>query len=294
MNIGLQKHNKLFIKEEHTNSPFVSGNKLHKLKYNLAKARALKKDTLITFGGAFSNHIAATAYAGKINNFNTIAFVRGEELQNAPQLNPTLQFAQNCGMNFNYISRAVYRLKDTPAYLETLQKEYPEAYIIPEGGSNDLAVMGCEEILTEEDNLFDYICCPIGTGGTISGIINSSKKHQTILGFPAFKGHFDNTQVSRFTNKTNWKIISDYHFGGYGRVNEELIVFLNEFYKDSQIPLDPIYTGKMVFGVIDLINKGFFPKNAKILAIHTGGLQGIKGMNEKLKKEGKTQLIYEN
>ena len=157
--------------------------------------------------------------------------------------------------------------------------------MIPEGGTNELATKGCEEILIEEDKTFDIICSPVGTGGTISGLINASQPHQKILGFPALKGDFLQKEISKFTVKSNWELVTDYHFGGYAKINCTLVEFINRFKQEYNIPLDPIYTGKMMFGIFDLIKKGYFEKGAKILAIHTGGLQGMDGMNIKLKQK---------
>jgi 1-aminocyclopropane-1-carboxylate deaminase len=276
---------KLFIRREDLIHPFVSGNKFRKLKYNLLEAKNQKKTTLLTFGGAFSNHIAATAFAGKQNGFNTIGIIRGDELASKINENPTLKFAQENGMVFEFVSREAYRLKESDDFIENLKNKYGDFYIIPEGGTNDLAVKGCEEILEEDDSFFNYICSSIGTGGTISGIINSALPHQKVLGFPSLKGDFLQKDIRKFAHKENWTLISDYHFGGYGKVSRELIEFINSFYQENSIPLDPIYTGKMVFGVIDLIHQGYFPENSKILMIHTGGLQGIQGMNLKLKSK---------
>ena len=136
-----------------------------------------------------------------------------------------------------------------------------------------------------EDNVFDYICCSVGTGGTLSGLINASKPHQQIFGFPALKGDFLSDIISKFATKQNWKLQTDYHFGGYAKINEALIEFMNEFKAQHGIPIDPVYTGKMMFGIMDLIKKGYFPPQSNILAVHTGGLQGIEGMNLKLKKK---------
>ena len=276
---------KLFIRREDLIHPFVSGNKFRKLKYNLLEAKKQKKSTLLTFGGAFSNHIAATAFAGKQNGLKTIGIIRGDELASKINENPTLKFAQENGMVFEFVSREVYRLKESDDFIENLKNKYGDIYVIPEGGTNDLAVKGCEEILEENDVFFDFICSSIGTGGTISGIINSTSPHQKVLGFPSLKGDFLQKDIRKFAQKENWKLITDYHFGGYGKVSSELIEFINSFYKENCIPLDPIYTGKMVFGVIDLINKDYFPENSKILMIHSGGLQGIQGMNLKLKSK---------
>ncbi|MBU2939712.1 pyridoxal-phosphate dependent enzyme [Lacinutrix sp. C3R15] len=273
------------VKKTYLNHTFISGNKLSKLKYNILEAKNLKKTTLVTFGGAYSNHIAAVAVAGKENGFKTIGVIRGEELHSKINENPTLLFSQESGMQFKFITREEYRNKTTDCFLENLKKEFGDFYLIPEGGTNILAVKGCEEILEKEDEVYDYICCPVGTGGTISGIINASFAHQKILGFPALKGDFLQEEISKFTTKTNWELITDYHFGGYAKVNAELIDFINQFKKQNNIPLDPVYTGKMLFGIRDLISKGFFPKGSKILIIHTGGLQGIPGMNTVLKKK---------
>jgi 1-aminocyclopropane-1-carboxylate deaminase len=274
------------IKREDLIHPFVSGNKYRKLKYNLRQAKAEKQTTLLTFGGAFSNHIAAVAYAGKENGFETIGVIRGEELATKIESNPTLKFAQECGMQFEFVSREAYRLKTEVFFLEQLSQKFGSFYLVPEGGKNPLAIQGCEEILTEEDAVFDYIACAIGTGGTISGIINSTLSHQKVLGFPALKGDFLQEEIRNFVQNENWELIPDYHFGGYGKVNPELIDCINRFLEETQIPLDPVYTGKMVFGIMDLIEKNYFPENTKILVIHTGGLQGIQGMNLKLKNKG--------
>ncbi|WP_163401490.1 1-aminocyclopropane-1-carboxylate deaminase/D-cysteine desulfhydrase [Flavobacterium fluviatile] len=293
INIQFPKDISMTIKREDLIHPFVSGNKFRKLKYNLLQAKAENKTTLLTFGGAFSNHIAAVAYAGKEQGFKTIGIIRGDELPNKINENPTLIFAQENGMQFEFISREEYRLKSEKSFLEKLKAKFGDFYLIPEGGTNELAVKGCEEILTDEDSVFDYICCAVGTGGTISGLINSALPNQKILGFPALKGNFLNDEIRIFAKKDNWILISDYHFGGYGKINLELIEFINAFFEENKVPLDPIYTGKMVFGVIDLIRKNYFPANSKILLIHSGGLQGIEGMNIKL-KEKKLPILNNN
>ena len=281
----------LTIKREDLIHPIVSGNKFRKLKYNLLEARHQNQRSILTFGGAFSNHIASVAFAGKENGFETIGVIRGEELCDKIDQNPTLKFAQDCGMNFEFISRNQYQNKNDLVFLRYLKSKYSDFYLIPEGGTNDLAVKGCAEILTDEDQDFDYICTCVGTGGTIAGIINSAKKHQIVLGFPALKGDFLENEIKILANNnSNWKLITDYHFGGYGKISEDLIHFMNDFSRTYKILLDPIYTAKMVFGVIDLINKNYFPKNSKILMIHSGGLQGINGINN-IQKHKKSTLI---
>lgn len=290
--IEINKPNvELFIKREDLIHPLISGNKFRKLKYNLIQAKEEKQTTLLTFGGAFSNHILAVAAAGFENNFKTIGVIRGEELVAKIAENPTLKKAHALGMQFKFVSRAAYRDKSNAAFIGSLVDEFGAFYMIPEGGTNELAIKGCEEILTNEDSMFTHICCSIGTGGTISGIINSSNDSQQIFGFPSLKGDFISNEISNFVKKSNWTIISDYHFGGYGKITEGLIRFINQFNLSHQVPLDPIYTGKMMFGIEDLIAKDYFPKGSKILAIHTGGLQGIVGMNALLRKQNK-EIIY--
>lgn len=275
----------VFIKREDLIHPFISGNKYRKLKYNLLKAKEEGHSTLLTFGGAFSNHIAAVAFAGKENNFKTVGIIRGDELREKINENPTLKFAQENGMQFEFVSRTQYSDKQNPEFESELKDKFGDFYLIPEGGTNELAVKGCEEILVLEDTQFDYICCAVGTGGTISGISNAALPHQKVLGFPALKGDFLKKEIRKFASNENWELIADYHFGGYGKVNLELIEFINNFYQDNNVPLDPVYTGKLVFGVLDLIEKNYFPDNSKILIIHTGGLQGIQGMNTVLENK---------
>ena len=282
----------LTVKRDDLIHPFVSGNKFRKLKYNLLEAKNQKNSTLLTFGGAYSNHIAAVAYAGFEQGFKTIGIIRGEELMDKIDSNPTLKFAQEHGMQFKFVSRDAYRLKNETSFIDALKQEYGAFYLIPEGGTNSLAIKGCEEILTDTDAQFDYICCAVGTAGTISGLINSALPHQKVLGFPALKGEFLQDEICTFVKNKNWQLVHAYHFGGYGKVNNSLIAFMNEFYKQTQIPLDPIYTGKMVFGILDLIEKKYFPDHSKILFIHTGGLQGIKGINQILTNKNQPILNF--
>ena len=286
----------VYVKREDLLHEFVSGNKFRKLKYNLFEAKKLNKKTLLTFGGAYSNHIAATAYAGKLFGIKTVGVIRGEELavdlNKTIATNSTLKFALAQGMEFHFVSRTAYREKTNPEFIEKLQQQFGNFYLIPEGGTNKLAIKGCEEIVSSQDEKFDYICCAVGTGGTISGIINSAKSNQKVLGFPALKGGFITKEIKKnINNNSNWDLIADYHFGGYAKINNELISFINTIKEKYKLSLDPIYTGKMLFGINDLIQKNYFKKHTKILAIHTGGLQGIKPMNIKLNKKGLTQII---
>jgi 1-aminocyclopropane-1-carboxylate deaminase len=284
----------LYIKREDLLHPYISGNKFRKLKYNLVQAKKEKKETLLTFGGAFSNHILSVAAAGKEKGFKTIGIIRGEELKDKIAENPTLQKAKDFGMIFEFVDREIFKERGSPKFIQQLTDKFEDFYLIPEGGTNDLAVKGCQEILTGTDEKFDYICCAVGTGGTISGLINCSKNSQQVLGFPSLKGDFLREDICKFVSKSNWDLISAYHFGGYAKVSEELILFINEFYQKYKIPLDPIYTGKMMYGIMDLINRNYFPKNSKILVIHTGGLQGIAGMNNLLKQKKQIQInVYD-
>lgn len=293
INLNLPNGIQLFIKREDQLHPIISGNKFRKLKYNIQEAKKLGHATLLTFGGAFSNHILAVAGAGAEFGFSTIGIIRGEELESKIAENPTLAKAQQLGMRFYFVSRTAYRDKESSSFISFLCEKFGNFYLIPEGGTNELAIKGCEEILTSEDkSYFTHIACAVGTGGTISGLINSSGQKQQIIGFSSLKGAFLSDVIRNFATQENWHTNCDYHFGGYGKVSDELISFLNRFYQETKIPLDPVYTGKMMFGILDLIEKDYFPPGAKILAIHTGGLQGIPGMNQLLKKKNKEILHY--
>ena len=280
----------VFLKREDLLHSQVSGNKLRKLKYSITKALETQKNTLITFGGAYSNHIAATAAAGKIVGLDTIGVIRGEELEDKYKDNPTLSFAESCGMRFKFVSREHYRLKDTHPYLNKLTSQYPEALIIPEGGTNALAIKGCEEILTRKDSSFNYICTTVGTGGTLAGLVSASMEHQQIVGYSALKGTFQDSEVKKYTQKTNFEIKGDSTFGGYAKIDSDLVRFMNTFKENTGILLDPVYTAKMMYGIVQDIKNGYFPENSRILAIHTGGLQGIEGMNQKLKRKNLPQI----
>lgn len=286
-----EKNVQLFIKREDAIHPFVSGNKFRKLKYNIRKAKKENHHQLLTFGGAFSNHIAATAVAGNLSGLKTIGVIRGNELRNnldeVLENNKTLKTAVDYGMELFFVSREEYRNKQSEAFLNQLKNKFGNFYLVPEGGTNSLAIKGCEEILMPYDNKFDYICVAVGTGGTISGLIQSTLPNQKILGFPALKGDFLKTEINRLlvNDYSNWSLKLDYHFGGYAKYTPELIRFMNTFKKETNIILDPIYTAKMLYGIIDMVTKNYFKRESKILAIHTGGLQGIDGINKKLNKK---------
>lgn len=261
----------LFIKRDDLIHPEIPGNKWRKLKYNIAQAQLEHKTTLLTFGGAFSNHITATSAAGKYLGFKTIGIIRGEEYT---PLNKSLQFAKDCGMKLVYLDRENYKLKNSDALLTTQDSRLlSEAYIIPEGGANELAVKGCAEIVDEIDIDFDYICCACGTGTTIAGMATNLKPHQHALGFAVLKHDnlLEEITENLFIHNSKFSI-QNYPFGGYAKTTPELIQFIKDFYKEHQILLDYVYTGKLMYGIFDLISKNYFPENTTIIAVHTGGV----------------------
>lgn len=276
----------LYILRTDLNHRDISGNKLFKLKYNVEEARKQDKKTLLTFGGAFSNHIAATAAAGKGFGFKTIGIIRGEEY---PELNPTLKFAADCGMILHYVSRTLYHNKKELS--DYVKQKFPDnqVYMIPEGGSNELGIVGCKEITDHIAIDFDYVCTACGTGATIAGIVLSLKNDQQAIGFQVLKAeNYIKNEVAEWLNKlkdnskivtkkNNWQINEDFHFGGYAKVKSELMNFIKQFEQTNNIPLDPVYTGKMMFGIYDMIKKGYFEKGQTVVAVHTGGLQGNAG-----------------
>ena len=279
-NLLVEKEVTILIKRIDLNHNYISGNKLYKLKYNITEAKKKGYKKILTFGGAYSNHIVATAYLGKKEGFNTIGIIRGEK--NLP-LNASLQNAYDNEMNLKYINRRDYRLKDTDSFINKLKCEFGNFYLIPEGGTNFLGVKGASEILSNDNN-YNYVCCPVGTGGTIAGIINSSNINQIILGFSALKNTIDvKRNIKLYTKKQNWKLFSRYSCGGYAKISKKLIKFINEFNINCGVPLDVIYTGKMMMGLFDMVERDFFKPKSKILVVHTGGLQGNKGMNQRLK-----------
>lgn len=262
----------------------VSGNKFFKLKYNVVEARRQGKNTLLTFGGAFSNHIHAVAAAGKVLGFKTIGIIRGEETN---PLNPTLEYAKSSGMRLHYVDRHGYRNKTERNFLEDLKNQFGDFFLIPEGGTNAWAIEGTKEIILEKDRHFSHTSVAIGTGGTFAGLAASLHSHQTLLGFSSLKGDFIHRELNTLLEghhikpKGKTRILDQYHFGGYSKHSPELIDFLLGFYEQTGIPLDPIYTGKMMFGLLDQTRKDAFVQGSHILAIHTGGLQGIQGFNER-------------
>lgn len=289
----IKKNIRLFMLREDLIHPEISGNKWRKLKYNIQEAKSRHYGTLLTFGGAYSNHIAATAAAGREFGVKTIGVIRGEETL---PLNSTLQLASENGMQLKYISRNQYREnnKYVADIIKTLKNEFGDFFLIPEGGSNANAVKGCTEIVKNIKIDFDVITCAVGTGGTIAGIIASLDDSKEIIGFPALKGgdflkndikklmiDYSSKFLVKITN-TNWDLNTNYHFGGYGKVNSLLVDFVNEFKLKHQIQLDLIYTGKMMYGIYQLAKTTDNYNGKKIVVVHTGGVQGNNGFKERL------------
>lgn len=271
----------LFIKREDLIHPEISGNKWRKLKYNINEYYAKGCQCIVTFGGAYSNHIAATSAAGKILGIPTFGVIRGEEVENE-----TLKKAAENGMKFCFVSREEYKIKEQGDVAANFIQSLDKPFVIPEGGANLNGLRGCSEILEDVD--FDTVVLACGTGNTISGIISSLKKNQKALGIPVLKGadfliddvHRNLRELN--SDNTNWELKLDYHFGGYAKYKVDLIDFIKKFYQDFQIKLDPVYTGKAMFALFDLIRKGEI-QNQKVIFIHTGGIQGVKGFEERYK-----------
>lgn len=263
--------------------PDISGNKWRKLRYNFLGMKQSGFHKLVTFGGAFSNHIAATAACAKAHGYESIGIIRGEELDSSS--NHTLRFASEQGMKLLFISRDAYRRKDQPDFINSYLKNPDTYYVIPEGGTNELAVKGTSEILGEHTVAFDIICVSAGTGGTAAGIINSMRPHQKTLVFPALKGNFLRGDIEKLVAADkqygkDWELIADYHFGGYAKWNMALIDCINNFKLTNDVEIDVIYNGKMIFGLHDLVKNHYFSKETSILVTHTGGTQSTVGFNE--------------
>ncbi len=261
----------LFLKRDDLLHPYVSGNKWRKLKYNLIAARQGQFDTLLTFGGPYSNHLYATAAAGQWLGFKTIGVVRGDELRNQP-LNPTLSFCQSCGMYLHFVSRIDFRRQEEPAFMADLHRQFGNFYALPEGGTNELAVRGTAEIMpelvTQLGYVPDFVCCSVGTGGTVAGLARSAPPETTVLGFSALKGFVGGQQTE------TCNLITEYHFGGYAKTTPELFEFIRVFERNTGVRIEQVYTGKLLYGIYDLARQGYFPDGATVAAIHTGGLQG--------------------
>ena len=280
-----EKKIKLWVKRDDLIHAEISGNKWRKLKYNVQKYQLGKFEALLTFGGAYSNHILATAKVGFDFGFKTIGIIRGEE--HLP-LNPTLQRATDLGMEIHYVSRSKYKEKQTEGFLRQIKEGFGQVYIVPEGGGNIEGVLGCKDIVDEIEEDFDYILTDCGTGATLAGIGLGLTAKQKAIGIPVLKGgDFIIDEVKSFYKKigegnlSRIELKTDYHFGGYAKYKPELLHFMQAFYRQTGIKTDPVYTGKLFYALMDLIQKDYFPKETSIVVVHTGGLQGIKGFEER-------------
>jgi len=275
----------LWLKRDDLVHDRVSGNKFRKLKYNALHACETGSARLLSFGGAYSNHIYALAALGASLGFETIGIIRGEELEGN---NSTLAFARQCGMKLHFISREEYRGKNSPEFVEKLRTQFGDFYLIPEGGTNDKAVSGCAELSREISGQIDadFVCVACGTGGTFAGLVAGVESKTKIYGFPALKGAvFLNEEIDRLLpggSTVPWELMFDYHFGGYAKMNRPLVEFMRYFYQHTGVELDPVYTAKMMFGVIDMIKNRIFPEGSNVVAIHTGGLQGLDGKRQEM------------
>ena len=251
--------------------PLSGGNKSFKLKYNIAAMKASGLSTLVTFGGAFSNHIAAVAVAGKQEKIKTIGIIRGDELN--PRSNPVLKFASQCGMEMIFVSREKYRERNDPGFIKTNFENPERYYILPEGGSNALAVRGCKEILSPATGKYHRIILPAGTGATMAGIIAAAKPHQHIMGIAVLEGkNYLEEEVKKLLQDeipaATWEINYDFTFGGYAKTSAELENFISEMKMKYKLPLDPLYSGKALFALCQTVKEH---KVSPSLFIHTGG-----------------------
>lgn len=270
---------RILVKREDLNHPFVSGNKWWKLKYNIEEAQRIGKQTVLTFGGAYSNHIYATAAACSEVGLKSIGIIRGEETL---PLNATLTFAKEKGIVLHYVRRERYRGKTDETFIETLRTQFGDFFLIPEGGTNEFAIRGTEEMADIFSNInFDHLFLPVGTGGTIAGLIRALPEKR-ITGVSVLKGDFLGDEIKRLltienksdTRYGNWDLLTSYHHGGYAKVSPELVEFMRRMSVEHDLPLDPVYTGKLLWAVMEEVLKGSFKRGSTILALHTGGLQG--------------------
>lgn len=297
----------IWVKRDDQIHPVVSGNKWRKLRYFAEQARREGAEELLTFGGAYSNHLAATAYLGRALGLSTAGLVRGEEVVH----NPTLDYCRRQGMRLLPLKRSDYALKDDPYFLEGLQEWAPRALVIPEGGKGALGVKGVRELYdeVEKPSYFTDVAVCAGTGTTAAGLLMAPWEIPLWV-FPALKGGLflqkaiaswayayeekvAGPQKAGQKLRQQLQLVTDYHLGGYAKVNDALISFMNEFYQRYHLPLDPVYTGKLFYGLKDLLDSGRWQGGQRLLVIHTGGLQGIQGINEQRARKGQSLLNYE-
>jgi 1-aminocyclopropane-1-carboxylate deaminase len=266
----------LYLLREDLRGEQEGGNKYFKLRYNLEMAARSGFDTILSFGGVYSNHIAALAAAGKRCGLKTIGVIRGDEQVETG----TIQKAQEDGMRIHYVSREQYREKNSGEMILQLKKLFGDFYLVPEGGSNALGVEGCKEIVRDITIDFDVVAVPGGTGATAAGILLSLKENHHLLAFQVLKGKgMIDRNIRSLTRSevtmASYTVVEDYHFGGYAKITDELSTFIKEFYRIHSVKLDTVYTGKMMYGIIDMMRIGGL-KNCTVIAVHTGGLQGVE------------------
>lgn len=273
---------KVWLKRDDLLHPIISGNKWRKLKYSLNHGLLLGKNTFVSMGGAYSNHLHALAFTGKLLNIKTRAFIRGEQPKH---LNPTLRDLLNWGMSLEFISRSDYSALRVYKNYDSLPDLKNNEYWLPEGGALTFALQGVNELVTEIKQPFEWICCPCGTGTTLAGIIQAVPEQTQVLGISALKGGgFLNDEVKQWLpepikSQKNWQINPHYHFGGFAKTKPILFDFIHQFEQTQGITIEPVYSGKMLFALYDLISQGYFKAGASIIAVHTGGLQGKRGFN---------------
>ena len=278
----------LWVKREDLIHPLVSGNKWRKLKYPLLEAQAQGHVQLLTFGGAYSNHLLAVAAAGEQMGFRTVGVVRGER---AETLSPTLVACEDLGMQLHFVSRQAYKQRAEPAYQQQLVEILGTSYIIPEGGTNQQALRGVAEVWDSVPQAFDLVVTMVGTGGTLAGLALQAPQSTNLLGIMALKGYEDTMEMEIqgllreatgfFPSAGNWRLEHDAHHGGYAKASPDLVAFVQEWPARHGFLLDPVYTGKLFYYLHHRICAGYFPRGMRILAIHTGGLQGIAGWNQR-------------
>lgn len=286
------KNVQVYLKRDDLIHAEISGNKWRKLKLNIERFHAGKYDSMLTFGGAYSNHISATAAVGRELGIPTIGIIRGEEL--TPESNETLKAAKENGMQLHFVSREEYGLRYEKDYKYELREQFGNTLVIEEGGANYYGLVGCTEIISEVPFKPDYYILACGTGTTAAGLLFGAE-NEKIIGVPVFKkGDFIRDEINQlleYAGLSDEEMIeknellsleTDYHFGGYGKYNDELMQFINETYQNFQIKFDQIYTAKMFFALCDLIKQGRIEEGARVMAIHTGGLQGLSSVAEKL------------
>ena len=277
-----EKQIQLFIKRDELIHPVIQGNKWRKLKYNLIEARNTHQNTLLSFGGAYSNHLHALAAAGKQFDFKTIGIIRGE--QHTPP-NPCIQDMIDWGMQLKYITRVEYKNKTQTDFINNLHLQLGDFYLIPEGGNNTEGIKGCAELLSELEESYDFICSEVGSGTMLSALILNNKKSDTrFIGFAVMKNPQLDNEIKtglkhQGSSTTLWEINHQYHFGGFAKTTTELNEFIINFKRDYHIQLEPVYSGKMLYGIFDLITQDFFKRGSRVLAIHGGGLQGLRGFS---------------